>query len=44
MDMAEIHSIINNWEMMSCNSEYQENIMFEPIGLDEAIEDSLVEY
>ena len=38
MNMAKIHNIINDWELMSCNSEYQKNTMAEPIGLDEAIE------
>jgi hypothetical protein len=43
-DMAEIESIIKNWELMCYNCECQENIVAEPIGIDEAIEDSLGKY
>jgi hypothetical protein len=44
IDMAEIESIINNWELMSNRGAYQENDVAEPYGIEEAVEDVLGEY
>jgi hypothetical protein len=42
--MAEINSIIKNWELISYNNTSQENEVAEPIGIDEAVEEVLGEY
>jgi hypothetical protein len=44
VDMAEINSIIKNWELISYNNTSQENEVAEPIGIDEAVEEVLGEY
>jgi hypothetical protein len=44
IDITEINNIINNWELMSSNSVYQENKVAESNGIEEVVEDFLGEY
>jgi hypothetical protein len=42
--MAEIESIINTWKLMNNGGAHQENLVVEPMEVEEAVEDFLGEY
>jgi hypothetical protein len=44
IDMAEIESIINTWELMSNGGAHHENVVVEPMEVEDALEDFLGEY
>ena len=44
IDMAEIQSIINTWKLINNGGAHQENLVVEPMGVEEAIQDFLSEF